>query len=59
MIAAALAWLALGTTSLALTLAHDETPLTPRKVAVAYTFGPIAVAIGAVVLITAALREIR
>jgi hypothetical protein len=41
----ALIWLALGTVSLACTLATDEPPLTIRKVAVAYTLGPIAIVV--------------
>lgn len=55
--ALALLWLTLGTTSLVFTLATDEPPLTRRKVAVAYTLGPFAVAIGAVVLTLAALKK--
>jgi hypothetical protein len=52
-----LLWLALGTTSLVFTLATDEPPLTPRKVALAYTLGPAAIAIGAVAIALAALRK--
>lgn len=51
-----LLWLALGTTSLMFTLATDESPLTPWEVALAYTLGPVVIAIGAVVIAIAAVR---
>jgi formate-dependent nitrite reductase membrane component NrfD len=55
----ALTWLALGTVSLACTLATDGPPLPPTKVVAAYTLGPIAIVVGAVVLVIDLLRKPR
>jgi hypothetical protein len=44
MLTTAVLWGFLGTASLALTLATDRTPLTVRKVIVAYAVGPVALA---------------
>jgi hypothetical protein len=42
MLTTAVVWGCLGTASLALTLATDRTPMTARKVIVAYAVGPVA-----------------
>jgi hypothetical protein len=49
-------WLILGTTSLAITALHDRN-ITPKKVAVAYALGPIALVVALVVIASKVMKS--
>jgi hypothetical protein len=52
-------WLLLAAISLSLTAIHDHRAITPRKVLVGLTFGPVAVVLGAMILAAAVFDEGR
>lgn len=53
---AASIWLALAAISLAITAIHDHRNITPRKVLIGLTLGPVAVVLRAALLAAAAIR---
>lgn len=52
---AAAIWLALAAISLAITAIHDHHNITPRKILVGLTLGPVAVVLGVMILAAAAI----